>query len=89
MAPHETRDTSDPIGQAEYRVDAGFLIGYLILYLGLLVFQWDARYVILGVSVELDGRGVRASFEGEPIASHQAFWFAWSQFNPDTELWLP
>lgn len=44
---------------------------------------------LLGVSVELDGRGVRASFEGEPIASHQAFWFAWSQFNPDTELWLP
>ena len=53
MATHETRDTSDPIGQAEYRVDAGLLIGYLILYLGLLVFQWDARYVILGVSVEL------------------------------------
>ena len=44
---------------------------------------------LVGVSVELDGQGVRATFEGEPIASHQAFWFAWSQFNPDTELWLP
>ena len=53
MATHETHDTSDPIGHAEYRVDAGFLIGYLILYLGLLVFHWDPHYVILGVSVEL------------------------------------
>jgi hypothetical protein len=26
--------------------------------------------------------------DGEPLAAHQAFWFAWSQFHPDTELWV-
>jgi hypothetical protein len=42
-----------------------------------------------GVEVVLEGGGVRATFEGEPISSHQAFWFAWSQFHPDTLLWSP
>jgi hypothetical protein len=42
-----------------------------------------------GVTVELDGQGLRATLDGEPIATHQAFWFAWSQFHPDTDLWLP
>ncbi len=40
-----------------------------------------------GVSIELDGDGLRATFDGRPIASHQAFWFAWSQFHPGTLLW--
>ncbi len=44
---------------------------------------------LAGVNVELDGLGLRATLDGEPVASHQAFWFAWSQFNPTTELWLP
>jgi len=26
--------------------------------------------------------------EGNDLASHQAFWFAWAQFYPDTKLWL-
>ncbi len=42
-----------------------------------------------GVAVELDGEGLRATLDGEDIASNQAFWFAWSQFHPDTALWLP
>jgi len=25
--------------------------------------------------------------DGEEIPAHEAFWFAWSQFHPDTELW--
>ncbi|UJH70258.1 DUF3179 domain-containing (seleno)protein [Ornithinimicrobium sp. INDO-MA30-4] len=25
--------------------------------------------------------------DGEMIPSHAAFWFAWSQFHPDTDLW--
>ena len=25
--------------------------------------------------------------DGTEIAAHQAFWFAWSQFNPNTQLW--
>jgi len=41
------------------------------------------------IAVMLDGEGLVASLAGEPIASHQAFWFAWSQFHPDTALWLP
>lgn len=45
--------TKDPIGRSEYRVDLGFVLGYLVLYVGLLVFRWDARYIILGVSLEL------------------------------------
>ena len=40
------------------------------------------------ITVELFGGGVRAlDADGEEVGSHQAFWFAWSQFHPDTELW--
>jgi len=41
------------------------------------------------VSLGLDGSGLIAFEDGAPIASHQAFWFAWSQFHPDTALWSP
>ncbi len=41
-----------------------------------------------GVRVITDGGGIGAeTLDGEPIATHQAFWFAWSQFHPDTEVW--
>ena len=40
------------------------------------------------VRLELDGGGVRAvDLDGGDLGSHQAFWFAWSQFHPDTALW--
>ena len=40
------------------------------------------------LSLVLDGGGIRAVDQnGRDIGSHQAFWFAWSQFYPDTELW--
>ena len=40
------------------------------------------------VRLVLDGGGVRAlDAEGEDLGGHQAFWFAWSQFHPETELW--
>ena len=43
-----------------------------------------------GVALIADGDGLRArSLDGEPLVSHQAFWFAWSQFNPGTALWEP
>lgn len=36
----------------------------------------------------LDGGGVRAvNANGEDLGGHQAFWFAWSQFYPQTRLW--
>jgi hypothetical protein len=43
-----------------------------------------------GVEVYTDGAGLRTrSRDGSELASHQAFWFAWSQFHPDTILWEP
>lgn len=41
-----------------------------------------------GINLILDGGGVRAvDADGNDLGGHQAFWFAWSQFHPDTELW--
>jgi len=35
-----------------------------------------------------DASGIRAQREdGSEVVGHEAFWFAWSQFNPDTLLW--
>jgi len=40
------------------------------------------------VRLELDAGGIRAvDTDGSDLGSHQAFWFAWSQFHPETELW--
>ena len=40
------------------------------------------------VRLELDGGGIRAvDADGSDLGSHQAFWFAWSQFHPGTALW--
>ncbi|MEO0425404.1 MAG: DUF3179 domain-containing (seleno)protein [Pseudomonadota bacterium] len=41
-----------------------------------------------GVEVVLDALGVRAvDASGNDLGTHQAFWFAWSQFHPGTRLW--
>lgn len=40
------------------------------------------------VRLKLDAGGIRAVGEdGDDLGSHEAFWFAWSQFYPGTELW--
>lgn len=40
------------------------------------------------VRLELDAGGIRVvDLSGNDLGSHQAFWFAWSQFHPTTELW--
>jgi len=40
------------------------------------------------VRLELDAGGIRAvDATGADLGSHQAFWFAWSQFHPQTALW--
>ncbi|MDJ0497986.1 MAG: DUF3179 domain-containing (seleno)protein [Acidimicrobiia bacterium] len=45
---------------------------------------------LAGVTLVRDGGGLRAIGPGgEELPSHQAFWFAWSQFTPDTWLWQP
>jgi len=41
-----------------------------------------------GVELVRDGGGLRArSTDGRELPAHEAFWFAWSQFHPETELW--
>jgi len=40
------------------------------------------------ITLVLNGGGVKAvDAEGNDLGAHQAFWFAWSQFYPDTTLW--
>ena len=40
------------------------------------------------VRLQLDAGGIRAvDADGRDLGSHEAFWFAWSQFHPETELW--
>lgn len=40
------------------------------------------------VQLKLDGGGVKAvDGNGDDVGSPQAFWFAWSQFHPNTALW--
>lgn len=40
------------------------------------------------VRLVLDAGGIRAiDADGSKLGSHQAFWFAWSQFHPKTALW--
>jgi hypothetical protein len=41
-----------------------------------------------GVRIVVDADGLRAELgDGAPLVTHEAFWFAWSQFHPDTDLW--
>ena len=44
--------------------------------------------VFENIMLTLDGGGVRAvDKQGKDLGGHQAFWFAWSQFYPETVLW--
>ncbi|MGI9658945.1 MAG: DUF3179 domain-containing (seleno)protein [Gaiellaceae bacterium] len=41
-----------------------------------------------GVLLETNGGGFRATdFDGNELVAHESFWFAWSQFMPDTDVW--
>ncbi len=52
--------------------------------------QGGGAVTLAGVTLVGDGGGLRAIGPGgEELPSHQAFWFAWSQFIPDTWLWQP
>ena len=40
------------------------------------------------IELVLDGGGIKAvDKQGNDLGGHQAFWFAWSQFHPETKLW--
>ena len=46
------------------------------------------RVELNDIALETDGDGLRArAIDGRELPAHQAFWFAWSQFHPDTEVW--
>ena len=53
-----------------------------------LALQAGEEIAFENVRLELDAGGIRAvDADGSDLGSHQAFWFAWSQFHPKTELW--
>jgi hypothetical protein len=104
LDPLRGRDDSGPIfpiGSADDRVDVHErVLGVARDGRVPVAFRADeARRVLsAGGEVELDGvrlvlvgDGLAAvdADSGERIASHESFWFAWSQFHPATELWDP
>ncbi len=42
---------------------------------------------LAGVEVRSSAGGLRAFADNTELVSHEAFWFAWSQFRPATQLW--
>ncbi len=56
----------------------------------LVALQQGAEVALNGVKLQLDAGGIRATAsDGTALPSHEAFWFAWSQFHPGTALWAP
>jgi hypothetical protein len=51
----------------------------------------EGREVVFGdIEVLSDAGGLRARvMGGDELPAHQAFWFAWSQFHPETVVWTP
>lgn len=89
-----------PIGDADDRLGVQEFVVGVISDDGAVAFPSDAASSALaaGDVVELDGVRLEANGDGlvavdastgDPIAAHEAFWFAWSQFHPDTALWTP
>ena len=104
LDPLQGRDDNGPIfpiGPADDRLDVQELVVGAITPDGTQVaFPADSARAALatgdvvataGVELIDDGGGLRAVDEatGDPIPSHESFWFAWSQFHPTTELWEP
>ena len=52
-----------------------------------LALEADEEVVLAGVALQLDAGGLRAFIDGAESPAHEAFWFAWSQFQPQTLLW--
>ena len=53
----------------------------------LLALQAGEPIELAGVRVALDGSGLRGFIGDVEAASHEAFWFAWSQFHSDSLIW--
>ena len=53
-----------------------------------LALKQGKEIAVENVRLKLDAGGIKAvDASGADLGSHQAFWFAWSQFHPTTELW--
>jgi hypothetical protein len=88
-----------PIGDVDDRLDAQELVVGAIAADGTAVafrsevataaFNSGGSVELAGVRLEESGDGLIAvdAESGESLAAHEAFWFAWSQFNPGTLLW--
>ena len=54
----------------------------------MLVLRDGGEIAFENVRQELAAGGIRAvGDDGADLGSHEAFWFAWSQFHPGTALW--
>ncbi len=54
----------------------------------LVALKQGAQIAYEDVRLELAAGGIKAvDAQGADLGSHQAFWFAWSQFHPQTALW--
>ncbi|WP_425041175.1 DUF3179 domain-containing (seleno)protein [Primorskyibacter sp. S187A] len=96
-----TRDANGPIfpvGDVDPRLPVHEdVIGVITASGQPVAFQRSAAFVALqagqeiaveNVRLALDAGGIKAvDAQGEGLGSHQAFWFAWSQFYPATILW--
>jgi len=87
-----------PVGDVDPRLPVHEdIIGVVAASGAPIAFQRSAALVALSngreiafenVRLELDAGGIRAvDADGIDLGSHQAFWFAWSQFHPGTALW--
>ncbi len=99
--PLQGRDDDGPIfpvGDVDPRLPVQEnVVGVITADGGVIAFPADAARAALeegvaveagGVSLGLDGGGLRAFDEaGDELSTHQSFWFAWSQFHPETEIW--
>lgn len=96
-----TRDANGPIfpvGDVDPRLPVHEdIIGIVTASGKPVAFQRSKAFVALqngdeiafeNVRLQLEAGGIKAvDADGSDLGSHQAFWFAWSQFHPQTELW--
>jgi hypothetical protein len=49
----------------------------------------DGEITFRGLTLRLDDSIRIYDSDGNEVVSHEAFWFAWSQFHEGTVLWEP
>ena len=91
-------DRSSPVGDVDPRLpvhediigvvtDAGTPVAFQRTK-ALLALRDGKEIAFENVRLKLDAGGIRVVDEnGAALGSHEAFWFAWSQFHPETQLW--